>query len=148
MGIVPVKNHRCPITILMEKPQFKQNHNDWFPEKLNCSKFGASVFTSVKMRDSKSDALSFCQALCYQAGKILIKNVLTRGKLQEHLMKVILRIIHSKGNMYAQHSNVGNQVNKILHLNQVSNQRLSKKAALNISFWNRLTTERHCEREK
>lgn len=113
MGIVPVKNHRCPITILREKPSFKQNHNDWFPERLNYSKFGASVFYFCKNERVESDALSFCQALCNQAGKILIKNVvLTRGKIQEHLMKVILRIIHSEGNTDVQHSNVGNQVNK------------------------------------
>lgn len=61
-------------------------------------------------------------------------------------MKVILRIIHSQGNIYAHYFNVGNQVNKTLHLNQVSNQRLFKKATLNISFWNKGTekkTDRH-----
>lgn len=66
--------------------------------------------------------LSFCQALCNQTGKTLIKNMLTHGKLTEHLMKVILRIIHSQGNIYAHYFNVGNQVNKTLHLNQASNQ--------------------------
>lgn len=42
-------------------------------------------------------------------------------------MNVILRITHVQGNIYAQHSNVGNQVNKMPHLNQVGNQGLPKK---------------------
>ena len=47
----------------------------------------------------------------------------------------------TQNNAQTQRSSAGNQVSKTLHLNQVSNQTLSKKMTVHTSSWYKLTPE-------
>lgn len=47
----------------------------------------------------------------------------------------------TQDNDETRHSRAGNQVRKTLHLNQVSNQTLSKKMTVHVSSWYKLTPE-------